>query len=200
MTDDEKKLHQKLHQLARDTAAELSGWQVETRDRDYGHYTQIEGPDSAVIGFYLDPYKKTVNLRGVFPVDRHGKAYQLPYKKVTPSINVSLNKTGAQVAADIHRRLWPDYEPLLAEALASHAQYAEHENTSIAVARRLAKVVEAPVEDRDPGRVKVNLYRSLLLPEFHGDIEVSGDSVTLNRFYLTPEQAEALLRALVKAR
>lgn len=192
---------QTLRKMAEDTAAELTGWQVERKDRDYFHYVQIEGPGSAAIGFHLNSFKKTVNLRAVFPSDRHGKAYQLPYKVETPQINVSLSKTGKQVAADIARRLWPVYEPLLEAALQSHARYEEHENTSLTLAKRLAKIVDAPVESqRNPSDVEVNLYRSQKLPEFSGTMVVSGDSIRLERFYLNPEQAIAVLQALVKFR
>lgn len=190
-----------LRKMSEDTAAELTGWHVERKDRDYGHYVQIEGPGSAAIGFHLNSFKKTVNLRGVFPADRHGKAYQLPYKVETPQINVSLGKTGKQVAADIERRLWPTYEPLLEAALKSHAQYEEHENTSLALAKRLARIVDAPVEvDEHRSDVEVNLYRSQKLPEFSGTMVVSGDSIRLERFYLNAEQAAAVLQALVKFR
>lgn len=196
-TEDEDK----LRRLAEATARELDGWQVESRSvRDYGHYVQIEGPGSATIGFYLDSRKKTAELRGIFPPDRHGKMYELPYNKQTPKINVSLNKTGAQVAADIERRLWPEYEKMLTEALRSHAEYAAYENTSLDLAKKLAKLVGAPIDARSPSDVRVNLYKSELLPEFTGDLKVSGDGVRLDRFYLTFEQAEAVLRALVKSR
>lgn len=197
MSEDERT----MRQLAEDTAAEINGWQVERKDRDYGHYVQIEGPGGAAIGFRLNYHKKTVSLSGVFPADRHGKAYQLPYNVENPRINVGLGKTGKQVATDIARRLWPGYEPLLEAALKSHERYASHENTSLTIAKRLAKIVDAPVEaQRNPTDVEVSLYHSRLLPEFNGKLVVSGDSIRLDRFYVDADQAEAILRALVKGR
>lgn len=186
-------------------AAEVSlalGWEVEKKAREYRHYIEIVDPGTpGRIGFWLGSGKDLVEVTGRFPedTDAHGHAiWSMPYGKKTPSINVSLwKKTGEQIASDIRRRLFPEYEPLLEEALKRVKEHREYEKETEGAGERLAKLVGGKW---NPKNGEVNLYHSRELPEHLGDIKVSGEQVTFERFRTTVPEAEAMLKALITAR
>jgi len=189
---------ERLHELAAVVANEI-GWRV--GGKSYGHYVEISGEGEERLGLRVEDVE-TLKISGVFPTHEDGReVWSLPYGKKTPSIKVSLwRKTPDQIGRDIERRLWPEYAPLLAEAIKSREERRSHETTSKDVAERLASVVGAKVKRLDGGNLEIDMYRSRELPEFTGDVKVSGDSVRFDRFYVSPSEAEAMLVALVETR
>jgi len=178
--------------------AEALGWEVERKERDYRHYVEIVATEERRLGLSVTDGHGTMGISGRFPAppSSWGSSW-LPYDAKTPRINVSLKKTAEAIARDIERRLLPEYEPLLAEALRRRAEHEGSEDKAMTNMKRLAKVIGGKP---DPERHEVNLYRSSRLPEQLGDIKVSSDSVTFDHFSVTVDEAEAMLSALIEAR
>jgi hypothetical protein len=177
--------------------------EVEKKERDYGHYLELEGEDGSKLGLSVHSPYTHLEISGRFhhTDDKGRQIWSLPYNVKHPSIKVALTKEADVIARDVQKRIVPEYKPLLEQNLRAMEEWAQHENESDQVARRLAKVVGGLVEGTDrTDRRTVNIYRSKLLPEHLGDIEVSAGSVTFNHFSVTADEAEAILKALVAAR
>lgn len=187
----------RLQELAPEIAAAF-GWEVVSKD--YRHYVEIVGPGERKIGLSVVDGHGTMSVGGRFPTPppSWGGSW-LPYDVKSTKINVSLKKSAEAIARDIERRLLPEYEAQLEEALRRKAEHEGFEDKAMTNMKRIAKVVGATGK-LDPERHEVNLYRSSKLSEQHGDIKVSSDSVTFDRFSVTVDEAVAMLEALIEKR
>lgn len=106
-----------------------------------------------------------------------------------PSINVSISKTPKQIAADIKRRLLPEYRTLLAKVLEEHRKDAEFKTGTEKLKAEVAKVIGGTV--REGSEV---IYGG-------GNFDVQVSSPTSLRFvghcqYLTLDQLKRIKKAV----
>lgn len=192
--DSEKRLQEILPDIA-----EALGWQVVPNQ--HGHYGELKGPlKGARLGFFVGyPHgnKGKAEITGRFPKD-----YSLPYGESHPSITVTLSRPAEQIAKDIERKIFPTYETMLDAANARTSERESYESRARALADRIADITGGQVEDSrsGSGRFAVNLNRSAKFSGELGDVKVSDERVTFERFDMTPDEAEAVLRLLIKMR
>ena len=132
------------------------------------------------------------NIKGEEPyVEGYGQ-----FGKRMPSINVSRSKTAAQIAADIERRLLPEYLEILALAQQRVAESNTYYNKTESMAAQIAKLIEADPSDLRGN--KVHFYHSPfpIFQESLGDAEVSDDDVKLT-LRLSHENTLKILRYLI---
>lgn len=128
-----------------------------------------------------------------------GRSSQLVPKDVgeeNPAIGVGGDKTPAQVARDIQRRVLPEVARIYAK-LAERARETEATvNTARGVYRQMCEVLGITAELCAYGEVlSASLYG--VVPGSYGEVTVSyGGSVDIHARGLTPEVAEKVLRAL----
>ncbi len=109
-----------LSQVTRYAGLRENGWTFQVQDHDgfkqYYFVNSTNVPNGKLhISFPdygNDKDKNTLWISGIYPRDRHGNDYT-SYEKERPSIKCSASKAPAAIAADIMRRLMPDYLALL---------------------------------------------------------------------------------------
>ncbi len=182
------------------------GWTVkpkaEGNESDHW-YGALSGPAGEQLSFGSNMHECKFSIRGSFE-ERDASGYHywsLPYNKQTPSIGVADTKTPKAIVADIQRRLMPEYLPLLQENLERKASHEAHIAATRSTIEQLSKLVGAPV-DANPAKhpEEVDIYHSRAFPEEIGDLKVSGTRVTFERFTVSVEEAEAMMRALMAQR
>jgi hypothetical protein len=161
----------------------------------HSRYLELVGPvKNARVGLRVGyPFNGKLEISGRFPPGDyyHGQ------KKV--EISVSLSKTAEQIAKDIERRLFPDYEKALDivnKAASAHEKFTTQVHS---LGERLAKLVGGKAEGSTTQK-KVSLYRSSKLPEMLGDLEVHGEDVVFDDVRMTYEEAEAVINTLIRMR
>lgn len=108
-------------------------------------------------------------------------------------VNISQTKTLEQVTREIIRRSLPMVSPAWAWVSASIAKSNAYHTKASALADELGSIIGVPATNRENDH-RIDLTRSS--SKMYGEIEVYGDSVTINIRSATPDQARAVLRAL----
>jgi hypothetical protein len=127
--------------------------------------------------------KTKLHVSGQFHDREDGHQFwYLPYGTNRPSIGVSASKSADAIAAEIRRRLFPDYVPLLVSCNEARQRFLIQRDTAKEVAGDLAAFIGAPlvdnVNDRDKTERKVNIYRSEALAGASFDLKVTGRSAS----------------------
>lgn len=131
---------------------------------------------------------------GVYPRTAKGEAYP-SYGEQRPSIGFAVTRTPAQIAADIRRRLLPEY----AKHLAKVSKWIEHtERAAEELAATRAQMQEAgfffPETSSTEGYMKKTTAEQLGRPK--PTVCVYGGHVDMKLKDMTPEQALKVLEAL----
>jgi hypothetical protein len=195
-----------LIQLTKDIAFFLNegeqrpDWTFKPMDEPYP--TQyITGPNEAELSIRIETYgarKGRVEVSGNFHIGRNRQFVDVrewngSERTKLPEISVASERGAQAIAKEIKRRFLPEYLPLLAKAIARRDESNTYEDKSRANLATLAAIVNARVPaERD--RTSTSFYHN---DRAYGDIQVSGDSVTLKLSSLSVEQAKQIL-ALVK--
>jgi hypothetical protein len=195
-----------LVQLTKDIAKELgSGWTFKPLDEPYP--TQfIQGPNEAEIAVRIETYgsrKGRVEVHGNFHIGRNKEFidvrewnHSTSDRCKLPEISVSGTRGAAAIAKEITRRFLPEYLPLLQKAIDKRDTANSYEDKTRANLVVLAAIVNARIPaERD--RSTTSFYHN---DKAYGDIQVSGDSVTLKLSSLTMQQAEQILTLLTEVR
>lgn len=198
---------ERLIALAEQVAEALPGaWDVKPFPEDWGRIgAWLTDPDSkaqlAIGETQSRPSKGIVgpthgdgrlDVSTDYPRDSQGNSAYEPRPKIT----ISSSKTGAQIAKDIERRLFPEYLPLLQKVLTRYHAYDEHEKNASAVAKQIADVVRVK---HDPKSETVSFYHSPypIFSETMSQVQVlGGDEVELT-LRLDPDTAIDLLKSLI---
>lgn len=166
-----------------------------SREKNYAHYVELVGPvKNAKISVRVLPPSGKVSIRGQFPDD-----YSLPYGEKSPEISVSLSKSAEQIAKDIERRLFPEYEKMLDVANKRVDEHRAFEYKIANAARDIAATVGGVVEGKGSNSI-VRLYHSSKLPETLGEIDIHGDDVVFDGVRVSYDEAEVMLKTLIKMR
>ena len=184
-------------------ATELGGYVYHTTTLDQDGYRTIgeliSGKErvSLCLTFTIVAYND-VNFKadcfGVYPRTAKGESYP-SYGETRPSITFSVTRAPAQIAADIRRRLLPEY----AKHLAKVEKWVEHSNRAAEeLANTRSLMQEAgfyfPEHCSERGYMKKTRAEQLGRPE--PTVWVFGSFVDLKLKNVTPEQAVKVLEAL----
>ena len=157
-------------------------WQLrlDTEGSDSSWRQNIDGPDSASV-FISNTWggKHRIHLSGSFPQDVH-----FSYQELRPSITVADTATPERIAAEIKRRLLPEYLPLLAKKLESKRQHDNFEANKLATFKAALNVVGYAVESHN-GVVR---EEKSIGPDYISFRTLNETQVQLDRFQVTPEQ------------
>lgn len=182
---------------APEIAKALGNWRVVFEHR---HFVRLHHPTEAdvelgVSAGYPQGNKGRVEIAGVLPW-RRGNELRVSSDGVRPPrITVAIDRPADVIAAEISRRALPGYLEALAEMRRRIALAEEAQDARGKLARRLADVV---------GVAEVGVEGRIYLPDdvcSYGHLEVgsAGESVRIDASF-SPEQAEAVLRALAGMR
>jgi len=200
-----------LVQLTKDIAFFLNEgesailWTFKPLDEPYP--TQyISGPKEAELAVRVETYgsrKGRIEVHGNFHIGRNREFidvrewnHQTSERCKLPEISVAGNRGPQAIAKEIKRRFLPEYLPLLQKAIEKRDAANSYEDKCRQNLTVLAKIVNARVpEERD--RTTTSFYHN---DKAYGDIQVSGDSVTLKLSSLTMEQAKQILTLISEVR
>ena len=184
--------------LAEQVAENLDGaWSVEPFPADWGRagaWLRGEAGESLSFGETQEYSKRNKNLLDVgtdYP--KHGDQ---GFHTKRPRISVSATKTGKQIAADIERRLLPEYRPILQKVLSDLSARESYEKSTSSIAAQIAKLVRV---EHSPGERKVSFYHSPY-PIFHetmSEAEVIGPDEVELTLRLTPEGVLNILKYVI---
>src|SRR4029077_333144 len=193
-----------LIQLTKDVAFFLNegdttpAWTFKPMDEPYP--TQyISGPNEAELSIRIETYgsrKGRVEVHGNFHIGRNREFIDVrewngSERAKLPEISVSGERGAQAIAKEIKRRFLPAYLPLLAKAIARRVEANTYEDKTRANLAMLAEIVGARLPE-DHGRTTTYFTG--------GDIQVSGDSITLKLSSLSVEQAKQILEMMKGAR
>jgi len=193
-----------LIQLTKDVAFFLNegettpAWTFKPMDEPYP--TQyISGPNEAELSIRIETYgsrKGRVEVHGNFHIGRNREFIDVrewngSERAKLPEISVSGERGAQAIAKEIKRRFLPAYLPLLAKAIARRDEANTYEDKTRANLAMLAEIVGARLPE-DHGRTTTYFTG--------GDIQVSGDSITLKLSSLSIEQAKQILEMMKGAR
>jgi hypothetical protein len=198
-----------LIQLTKDIAFLLNEgektvkWTFKPLDEPYP--TQyIKGPNESELAIRIETYgarKGRIEVHGNFHIGRNREFIDVrewngSERCKLPEISVSGTRGAAAIAKEIKRRFLPEYLPLLQKAITKRDEHASYEDKTRANLTVLAAIVNAAVPtERD--RSTASFYHN---DKAYGDIQVSGDSVTLKLSSLTMGQAKQILTSLTEGR
>ena len=116
-----------------------------------------------------------------------------------PRSSVSTTKTGAQIAKDISRRLFPEYLPLLEKEIASTVAYNKREDDSARLAQQIADLVQV---SHSPKETTVSFYHSpyLIFKNTMSRAEVVDGNRVEIAFDVASETALKILNQLLHGR
>ncbi len=138
--------------------------------------------DRYALSIYKISHENKIKVSGVYPqLPAPGNIldYIRKYNETLPEMGVSLDKSVAQIAKDIQRRLIPAYEAKRAEAWAAVARVATQTDQRKATVRRMEAVLGWSMRESNHGDTKYTLGVGHFA-DGYGDIIVSqGDSVTI---------------------
>jgi hypothetical protein len=206
--DRQKKLEQaKLAELAAPLARALGeGWSVvpprEGADPSPSYF-DLAGPDGAKLSLHLGWQAEGKVSVGVSFDDKDkdgNKFWYLPHKVGSPSANISIDKTPQTFAADIKRRIFPEYLPLLADLNARRVEHNAKMDRieDVAVALALTIGAELPTKSTDGYSHKVRPYHSSRLAGSTLDIVVTDGEVKFDSLRVSPFVAREILNLLIK--
>jgi hypothetical protein len=196
--------YSQLIQLTKDVAFFLNEgetapvWTFKPMDEPYP--TQyITGPNEAELAIRIETYgarKGRIEISGNFHIGRDRQFVDVrewngSERSKLPGISVSGERGAQAIAKEIKRRFLPEYLPLLAKAIARRNESNTYEDKTRANLPMLAEIAGARVPEE---RGRTTTYFT------GGDIQVSGDSITLKLSSLSVEQAKQILEMMKGAR
>jgi hypothetical protein len=128
------------------------------------------------------------------------------YNESRPSINISATRPAKALARDIERRFLTPYKVLITELRERKSKRDDYENRSLVNARELAAIsggkfqLNTKREYSDGPVTEQPTLRPGPLANFYGNVNVSGDGVSIELRNLTMDQARAVTRALVEVK
>jgi hypothetical protein len=188
--------------LAEQIAEHLDGeWSVEPFPSDWGRkgaWLRETGGSILNIGEsqeYSERNKNRLSVGTDYPKEHSERGFSTK----RPKISVSATKTGAQIAADITRRLLPEYLPLLQEAFSGIKARQRYESTTTAIASQIAGLVKVP---HAPKETTVSFYKSpyKIFRETMSEAKVYDEGEVEISLRLPPRDALRLLNMLVNGR
>lgn len=188
--------------LAEQVAEHLDGeWSVEPFPSDWGRKgAWLRETGGAILNLgesqeYSDRNKNRLTVGTDYPKEHSERGFS----SKRPRISVSGTKTGAQIAADIERRLLPEYLPLLQEALSSIASRKKYESATSAIASKIAGLVSVP---HSPKETTVSFYHSPyeIFRETMSEAKVYDEGEVELSLRLPPRDALRLLNMLIVGR
>ncbi len=196
--------YSQLIQLTKDVAFFLNEgeqtpvWTFKPMDEPYP--TQyISGPNEAELSIRIETYgarKGRIEISGNFHIGRDRQFVDVrewngSQRSKLPEISVAGDRGAQAIAKEIQRRFLPEYLPLLAKAIVRRNESNTYEDKTRANLATLAEIAGARVPE-DRGRTTTYFTG--------GDIQVSGDSITLKLSSLSVEQAKQILEMMKGAR
>lgn len=191
-----------FHALMHQVANELGGYVYKPDKEDAGFRVLgelISGKERATlcVTFTVDAYREVIakaEAFGVYPRTSKGESYP-SYGETRPSIGFNVTRTPAQIAADIRRRLLPEYVKHLAKV----SKWIEHtERAAEELAATRALMQEAgfffPEHSSTEGYLKKTKAEQLGRPK--ATVCVYGGHVDMKLKDMTPEQALKVLEVL----
>jgi len=201
--------HVLMNDLIEQIAEHLPGhWSIKPNPTDWPPGATITDADSGAIldiGLnkeYANRHKNLLRVRSELPKDDKGETPYVSgygqFGKRLPTINVSMNKTGEQIARAIENRLMPEYLPILVEAQKNVESNIAYHNKTEMMASKIAKFVGVKTDEQNP--TKVSFYRSphSAFAEKISSASVSSDDVTL-KLVLNYEDTMKVLRFLIES-
>jgi hypothetical protein len=192
-----------LFTLGQQVASALPGtWTVTPFPEDWGragaYLRETESQAILILGEsqeYSERNKNKLSVQGDYPKDRDGHMTSAR----RPKISVSGEKTGAQIARDVERRLLPEYLPILEKELAMNARWNESEDKAQDIAEQIARLVRVP---RQPRETTVHFYKSPynIFRETMSRADVVGDNEVEITLRLSGENALMLLNQVIHGR
>ena len=180
-------------------------WTFKPLDEPYP--TQyIKGPNESELAIRIETYgsrKGRIEVHGNFHIGRNREFidvrewnHSTSERCKLPEISVSGTRGAAAIAKEIKRRFLPEYLPLLQKAIDKRDAANSYEDKTRANLTVLAAVVNASVPT-ERERSTASFYHN---DKAYGDIQVSGDSVSLKLSSLTMQQANRILAMLAEVR
>lgn len=191
-----------LTALAEEVVEHLDGeWAIEPFPADWGRLgAWLREDKEAILSIgetqvYADRNKSQLVVSTDYPRDRDGRTSS----QRRPKISVSTSKTGAQIAKDISRRLFPEYLPLLEKEIASTVAYNKHGDDSARLAQQIADLVQV---SRSPKETTVSFYHSpyFIFKDTMSKAEVVGGNRVEITFDVNSETALKILNQLLHGR
>lgn len=178
----------KLAELGEQIASHLGpGW---TAEPFMGHAVELTHTDGGRLFARLDSAR--LNLTASYPTYER-RAVRPRLRDLRESITVSTARPPAAIAADITRRLLPDYERALADVRAQIAEMTVRAEGRAVTAARLGALLGVTPTDRDTETVLYPSRSPLYALKVHGP-----DEVRVESFTCTADQAAALIELMAK--
>ena len=192
----------RLKTLAAQIPAHLPGWTFEERPRTWnpertGFYlVQIDG--LGLIEVKGGGYQQENRI--VIDPEWNGLSNHKPWDSRLKDITVSPDKTPAQIARDIQRRLLPAYLPLLAQAAERKAASDDRDARTLANAEAFCAATGATLNKDHDGNLAQN--GNIWLDTLHwwgGDFHITDENaVSLPRFGTTAAKAAKIIKILLE--
>lgn len=185
--------------LAEQVAEHLAGaWSVEPFPSNWGRagaWLRGEAGEILSLGETQEYAKRNKNLLDV-GTDYPREHSERGFSTKRPRISVSASKTGKQIAADVERRLLPEYRPLLAKVLSDLSSRKSYEKATESIAAKIADLVQVK---HSPNQTTVSFYHSPY-PIFHetmSEVQVVGKNEVELTLRLSPDDAIELIKDLL---
>ncbi|MFI5808695.1 hypothetical protein [Streptomyces sp. NPDC051561] len=132
----------------------------------------------------------------------HWLLYSADSPQITITADLPSRRIPYHLASHLRRRMLPLYDAALTELADDRARYARERDTRDAVAEHLRDMlpgahVSESYQDRDRVTVTSHSYGNGQ-PRISATVAHDGESVRMELDYLTPDQAEAVCRALLR--
>lgn len=177
------------------------------KDTEYGPQAsgQIDAPDGRGLWIRLETYGATrgkLKISGYYPRGPKGEyidiyEYDAKHERIqAPSIMVSAEKTGKQIAADIARRLMPAYIARLEKV---RAKVAGETNYQLRTAAALETLKGAPLTEHEIDRHEIQIEGATLPGqeyEARASVHATREDITLELRHIDVKTAIRILTGL----
>lgn len=193
-----------FHALMHQVANELGGYAYKPDNSEESYHYRVtgelvSGKDRATLGvtFTVDAYKE-LNLKaegyGIYPRTAKGEPYP-SYGEQRPSIGFAVTRTPAQIAADIRRRLLPEYVKHLAK-VSKWIEHTERAAEELAATRALMQEAGFFFHEHSSTEGYLKKTKAEQLGRPKATVCVYGGHVDMKLKDMTPEQALKVLEIL----
>jgi hypothetical protein len=188
--------------LAEQVAEHLPGeWSVEPFPGDWGRKgAWLRETGGAILNIgesqeYSERNKNRLAIGTDYPKEHSERGFSTK----RPKISVSGAKTGAQIAADIEKRLLTEYLPLLEKVLSDLTSRRQYESATSSIASQIAGLVKVK---HSPKETTVSFYHSpyKIFSETMSEAKVYDEHEIELSLRLTPQNALRLLNRLITGR